>query len=108
MADETPAAEAHRRFTADSRELSVPQLIRQILKPLASMKLTVILFALAVFLVFTGTLVQTRHGIWKVMDMYFRSCFAWIEFKIFFPPAWVPGLVSKEWQPFFLEKNGVM
>lgn len=105
-AEETPAVEAHRQFTEGGRELSVPDLIRQALKPLASMKLTVVLFALAVFLVFTGTLVQTRLGIWQVMDIYFRSWFAWIEFKIFFPPAWIPGLVSKPWQPFFLDFPG--
>ncbi len=105
-ADESPAAEAHRQFTAGGRELSVPQAIRDVLKPLASMKLTVVLFALSVFLVFTGTLVQTRVGIWQVMDNYFRSWFAWIEFKIFFPPAWIPGLVSKQWQPFFMDFPG--
>ncbi|MDB5334631.1 MAG: cytochrome c assembly protein [Planctomycetaceae bacterium] len=104
--EETPAAEARRVFGSESRSLRIPQLVRDALKPLASMKLTVILFALSVFLVFAGTLVQTRLGIWQVMDVYFRSWFAWIEFKIFFPPAWIPGLVSKEWQPFFMDFPG--
>lgn len=104
--DETPAAEARRVAGPESRNLRIPQGIRSALKPLASMKLTVVLFALSVFLVFAGTLVQTRLGIWQVMDVYFRSWFAWIEFKIFFPPAWIPGLVSKEWQPFFMDFPG--
>lgn len=105
-ADETPETEARRVAGSGSRNLYVPQTLRQALKPLASMKLTVILFALSVFLVFAGTLVQTRLGIWQVMDVYFRSWFAWVEFKIFFPPAWIPGLVSKEWQPFFMDFPG--
>lgn len=104
--DESPAAESHRMFAPESRSLRIPQGIRSALKPLASMKLTVVLFGLAVFLVFAGTLVQTRVGIWQVMDIYFRSWFAWVEFKIFFPPAWIPGLVSKEWQPFFMDFPG--
>ncbi|MES2792683.1 MAG: cytochrome c biogenesis protein CcsA [Planctomycetota bacterium] len=106
QAEETPAAEARRVSSSQSRSLRIPQSVRTVLKPLASMKLTVILFALSVFLVFAGTLVQTRLGIWQVMDVYFRSWFAWIEFKIFFPPAWIPGLVSKAWQPFFMDFPG--
>ena len=106
QAEETPAAEARRGAGSQSRDLRIPQAIRSALKPLASMKLTVVLFALSVFLVFAGTLVQTRMGIWQVMDVYFRSWFAWIEFKSFFPPAWIPGLVSKAWQPFFMDFPG--
>ena len=68
-ADETPAAESRRLFAPESRTLSIPQGVRSALKPLASMKLTVVLFALSVFLVFAGTLVQTRVGIWQVMDI---------------------------------------
>lgn len=59
-----------------------------IIEPLASLKLTVTLFSLAMFIVLAGTLVQVDKGIWQVMDEYFRTAVAWIEFKIFFPRSW--------------------
>lgn len=60
-------------------------------KPLASLKLTVTLFALSVFLVFAGTLAQVRLDIWDVMSEYFRSGIVWIDFQIFFPPSFFPS-----------------
>ena len=62
--------------------------IRSALKPLASLKLTVTLFSLAIFLILAGTLAQARHDIWWVLHNYFRTPLAWIELKTFFPPAW--------------------
>jgi len=63
-----------------------------LLKPLASLKVTVILLALGIFLVFIGTLAQTTMGNWQAVDSYFRTYYAWIEFKVFFPPAWFPSM----------------
>jgi ABC-type transport system involved in cytochrome c biogenesis permease subunit len=49
---------------------------------LASLRLTVVLFALTIFLVFAGTLAQVDHGVWDVVNhSYFRVWFAWIEFR---------------------------
>jgi ABC-type transport system involved in cytochrome c biogenesis permease subunit len=62
--------------------------LRSILKPLASLKLTVTLFALAIFLVLAGTLAQARHDTSWVVDNYFSKPLAWIDFNVFFPPAW--------------------
>ncbi|HEY2826863.1 MAG TPA: hypothetical protein VGJ04_04625, partial [Pirellulales bacterium] len=62
--------------------------IQSILKPLASLKLTVTLFSLAIVLILAGTLAQARHDIWWVLHNYFRTPLAWIELKTFFPPAW--------------------
>ena len=59
---------------------------------IASLKLTVVLFALSVFLVLAGTLAQTEADIWAVVRQYFRVWFAWIEFKVFLPPAWFPTI----------------
>src|SRR5215813_14176764 len=59
-----------------------------VLKPLASLKLTVALFALAIFLIFAGTLAQTRHDIVWVLHNYFRTLVATIDLNTFFPPAW--------------------
>jgi hypothetical protein len=66
--------------------------LKRFLAPYASLKLTVVLLAMATFLVFAGTVAQIDRGIWTVVDTYFRCSFAWIELQIFFPRAWdVPG-----------------
>ncbi|VAX40454.1 Putative cytochrome C-type biogenesis protein [hydrothermal vent metagenome] len=72
--------------------------IQRVLKPLASLKLTVVLFALSIFLVFAGTLAQTKMDIWAVVHGYFRTWVAYIEFQVFLPapffskkPPEIPG-----------------
>ena len=71
-----------------SRKHSV---LRGALRWLASLKLTVVLFALAIFLVFAGTLAQADKGLWHVMAQYFRTPIAWIEPYVFFSlvPRWL-------------------
>ena len=44
-----------------------------ILSPLASLRLTVAIFALSMFLILAGTLAQVYHGTWEMMHTYFRS-----------------------------------
>jgi len=61
--------------------------IRRILKPVASLKLTVIIFALSLFLIFAGTLAQVHEGVWTVVDEYFRSAIVVIEFQLFVPES---------------------
>jgi ABC-type transport system involved in cytochrome c biogenesis permease subunit len=71
--------------------------IKAMLTPFASLKLTVVLFAMAIFIVFAGTLAQTQKDIWVVVREYFRTTtstfgFAWIDFQIFFPKAFFPNM----------------
>jgi cytochrome c-type biogenesis protein CcsB len=73
---------------------SVGRAVLAVLKFLASLKITVVLFALAVIIVFVGTLAQTRHDIWVVVREYFRSWYVMVPFKVFFPPSWSP-----DWEP---------
>lgn len=50
---------------------------------MASLKLTVVLLASLIFLVFVGTLAQVQHDVWYVMDEgYFRVWFAWVEWQV--------------------------
>lgn len=65
------------------------------LKALASLKLTVALFAMAMFLILAGTLAQVNEGIWTVVDRYFRSLVVRIEFQLFVPRdvLRVPGAI---------------
>jgi len=67
--------------------------MRSLIKPLSSLRLTVVLFALSIFLIFAGTLAQVHEGIWTVVDKYFRSTVVTIDFQIFVPQsiAEVPG-----------------
>ncbi len=77
--------------------------IQSLLAPLASLRLTVVLFALSILLTLVGTLAQVEKNMWEVMHEYFRCWFAWLDFQVFFPisffnPAprvpggiWIPG-----------------
>src|SRR4051812_16416116 len=49
----------------------------------ASLRLTVVLLGLSLFLVFAGTLAQIDAGIWSVVGQYFRSIVVWIPFQLF-------------------------
>ena len=51
---------------------------------LASLRLTVVLFALSIFLIFVGTLAQKDHDVWEVVNnLYFSRWFAFVEFRVF-------------------------
>ena len=60
-----------------------PWTVMRVLKLIASLELTVILFALSLMLVFFGTLAQIEHGIWTVVGDYFRSFYVWVPFQLF-------------------------
>ena len=53
-----------------------------------------VLFALAIVLIFAGTLAQVNKDIWEVMNLYFRAWIAWIPLQIFFPPVFFPKLAA--------------
>ncbi|MHA7813519.1 MAG: cytochrome c biogenesis protein [Phycisphaerales bacterium] len=53
--------------------------LRRIITLLASLRLTVLLLALAMILIFVGTLAQTQLGVWQAVDTYFRSWVALID-----------------------------
>ncbi len=89
---------------------------RGLLKPLASLKLTVACFLAAIVIVLVGTLAQVNDDIWKVVDDYFRvdfrqlltntfpylhldQLFVWVKLSLFFPPAFFP--------PAYFGENGL-
>jgi ABC-type transport system involved in cytochrome c biogenesis permease subunit len=65
-----------------------PWSLHGVLTALASLRLTVVLFALSIVLVFCGTLAQIDAGIWTVVNTYFRTAYVWIPLQIFFPRTW--------------------
>lgn len=75
-----------------ARNVRRPNPLMQVLAAVASLRVTVVLFALSLVLVFAGTLAQVDQGIWTVVEKYFRSFFVWVPLQIFFPRALnVPG-----------------
>ncbi|MCE9554200.1 MAG: cytochrome c biogenesis protein ResB [Planctomycetes bacterium] len=96
--------------TLDASDRSAPaqpdsmgawETIRWVLKPIASLRLTVVLFVACLVVVFCGTLAQREHGIQIVVQQYFRSALIWIPLRhlIFvsvpgsfpFPGGWLLG-----------------
>jgi ABC-type transport system involved in cytochrome c biogenesis permease subunit len=66
--------------------------VRQFVKPLASLKLTVVLLSLSMFLILAGTYAQIDLGIWTILTQYFRTWYVFIPFQIFVSRQWhVPG-----------------
>ncbi len=56
-----------------------------LLRVAGSLKITVVMFLAAVFLLFVGTLAQDEKNLPEVKSEYFNSWIAWIPFSDFFP-----------------------
>ena len=81
--------------------------ISSVLKVLASLRLTVCLFALSIFLILAGTLAQVDKDIWLVIEQYFRCGIAWIDLKIFFPPAFFPNGLPEFLSKIIFDEDGI-
>ena len=89
--------------------------LRRILEPFASLKLTVVLFAMAIFIVLAGTFAQALYGTWPVTREYFRAPFpwtgidsfmVWVDFQIFAPPSFFPSRPEvPDWLGFWFPKG---
>ena len=100
-AEQPPASDTQRVVVGSSPA----QLLRQALLPLASLKFTVALFGMAIFIVLAGTFAQWEKDINQVIDEYFRvkfpsgggwldyfrAMFVKIDFRIFLPPSFFPN-----------------
>ena len=60
------------------------------LRALASLRLTVTLFAFSILLIFVGTLAQVHQDMWSVIDNYFRTFIARVELQVFVPESFFP------------------
>lgn len=61
--------------------------ILKMLRALGSLKITCVMFVLAMIIVFVGSLAQSRRDVWQVMDQYFRTWVAKIDVQDLFPPS---------------------
>src|SRR2546421_432908 len=56
--------------------------VRYTLECLADLRITVVLFVLALLIVFWGTLAQVDNGVWTVVKHYFRSGLILVPLKV--------------------------
>src|SRR6201987_6517813 len=71
---------------------SATMLLKTVFKPLASLRLTIVCLACAIFIVFVGTLDQVQIGVYEAQLRYFKSFFLFFslpgsQLKI----PWFPG-----------------
>ena len=61
------------------------EVLKTILKPFASLRLTVILLAMASFVVLAGTWAQIDDSVLTVQKKYFHSFFCVVDMDLFLP-----------------------
>ncbi|MCI0358737.1 MAG: cytochrome c biogenesis protein ResB, partial [Planctomycetaceae bacterium] len=66
--------------------------LEAVMHALASLKLTVVLFALGIFVILVGTLAQTQADIWQVVRDYFHAWVMWVDINLFFPKSFFPDI----------------
>src|SRR5690242_6852978 len=69
---------------AENRPRTKP-LYMKALEFCASLRITVILFALSILLVLFGTLAQVDLSVFAAVKSYFRALYVWVPFQLFFP-----------------------
>lgn len=72
--------------------------VRQLLAYAGSLKITCTLFVMGIFIIFAGSLAQSRRDVWQVVNQYFRVYIARIEVRDFFPPSMFPQLLDFDWE----------
>ncbi|QDT16005.1 cytochrome c biogenesis protein [Alienimonas californiensis] len=89
FADPPPAATTAPRTARPGRAPDAPPAV---LAALASLRITVTLLGLSLFLVLAGTLAQVNRDIWDVVHGYFRCWFAYVPLRDLLPQTWFgPG-----------------
>jgi ABC-type transport system involved in cytochrome c biogenesis permease subunit len=80
---------------------ALPALVRAVprglgfLSFLASLKVTVVLLIVSVFMIWVATLQQVEKDIWDVKKEHFPNLLVYIPLYTFFPPAWLPEI--RDW-----------
>lgn len=76
----------------------------RLFRPLGSLKITCLLMAISMFLIFAGSLAQARRDVWSVVHEYFRTWIAWVQVKDLFPPSMFPSMIDKDWSELSFEQ----
>src|SRR5258708_12834862 len=85
--------------TPSVAQAPITEFLKNVFKPLASLRLTIVCLACAMFIVFVGTLDQVQIGVYEAQLRYFKSFFLYFslpgsEFRIpYFPGGYTLGAV---------------
>ena len=88
--DAVPAGISQADEPMAAQDVTLTRGLTLLFTPFASLRLTVALFAMAIFIILVGTLAQVDKNMWEVLDDYFRAWLAWIDLQVFFPRTWFP------------------
>src|SRR5688572_10583881 len=87
-----PLTDIHPRAHSSARQSAGENVLDAFMRGLASLKLTVGLFAFSIFIVLIGTLAQTDADIWQVVRDYFHAGVMWVDVNLFFPKSFFPKM----------------
>jgi|GEM_PF-483184 len=73
-----------------SKNLTMTDRVQAILTPLASLRLTVVLLAVAVFAIFIITLQQATHDMWEIKSQHYSSLLVTVPFEEVLVERWFP------------------
>ena len=90
-AHSTDGPQFDRNVSTSFRNTELGRILYTGLEALASLKLTVVLFGLAILLIFFGTLAQTEKDIYVVLKDHFHPWFTWFPFRVLFPKSFFPN-----------------
>src|SRR5262249_16054187 len=91
-APSVPVTNTQSRAAERDAEISVAESFVAVMRALASLKLTVALFALGIFVVLVGTLAQQEANIGQVVRDYFHSWLMWVDVNLLFPKMFLPWM----------------
>ncbi len=74
-----------------ANDLGAGDIMKTVFGPLASLRLTVALLGISVFVVWIITLDQARIDIWEVKQKHFESLLVYVPFQTLLPPSWFPA-----------------
>jgi ABC-type transport system involved in cytochrome c biogenesis permease subunit len=73
-----------------SKTLTMADRVQAILAPLASLRLTVVLLSVSVFVIFIITLQQATHDMWEIKSQHYSSLLVTVPFEEVVVERWFP------------------
>src|SRR5687767_6310031 len=85
-----PLSDVGPRLPEVETTVSPADIVVTVIRAFASLKLTVTLFALGIFVVLVGTLAQQEANIGQVVSDYFHAWVMWVDVNLLFPKMFLP------------------
>jgi ABC-type transport system involved in cytochrome c biogenesis permease subunit len=85
-----PVSDVFPRSEHETAIASPLDALAAVMRAFASLKLTVALFALGIFVVLVGTLAQQEANIGQVVRSYFHAWVMWVDVNLLFPKMFFP------------------